>query len=119
MKKMIASFLPILILPFTCTLLLCGAAIAFLVSSGSLLLLREEGRNKVFIIPLLLLAAFLLWLRHYHGKCCQEKSSKSFGDYTLSLFLYMLFSMVIGIAFIIYIFIPWWIPNYQGGPLLP
>ena len=119
MKKSLVSLLPTLALPAFCCVLLCGAFLIFLVSSGALLILSDESRNKTFLIPLLLLVAFLFWLRSYYNKCCDRKGLKSFRDHTLTLILYLAFLVLVGLIFVVYIFIPWWIPNYQGGPLLP
>lgn len=119
MKKSLLSFLPTLALPAFFCMLLCGAFLVFLVSSGALLMFSNESRNKTFLIPLLLLAAFLLWLRYYYNKCCVREGSKSFSDHILVLLLYLAFSVLVGFLFVVYIFIPWWIPGYQGGLLLP
>lgn len=114
-KKFAGVTIPFLFFHVLC----CGALLFFLISSGYLLLLTNEGRGKTFLIPALLLGGLFLWLHHRHGKCCEKKGFKTFGDHTLSIILYITFSIIFGIAFMIYVFLPWWIPNYQGGPLLP
>ncbi|OGG15367.1 hypothetical protein A3D77_07545 [Candidatus Gottesmanbacteria bacterium RIFCSPHIGHO2_02_FULL_39_11] len=45
MKKVITGILPFLALHLFC----CGTLLFFLISSGYLLILREEGRNKIFL----------------------------------------------------------------------
>lgn len=115
MTKVFTGILPFLAIHVFC----CGTLLFFLISSGYLLVLSNEGRNKIFLLPILILLGFLIWYYRRHGKCCQNKGYKSLSDHILSIFLYFAFSFLLGIAFIIYIFIPWWIPNYQGGMLLP
>ena len=115
MLKFIGAAIPFLFFHLLC----CGALLFFLVSTGYLLLLSNEGKSKIFLIPVLLLGALFLWLHHRHGKCCEEKGYQTFGDRALGIILYMVFSFIIGIAFMIYVFIPWWIPNYNGGIILP
>ena len=115
MRKAIGAVVPFLFMHLLC----CGALLFFLISGGYLLLLRQEGTNKFFIIPALIVVGGIFWLYKYHGKCCQKKGYKSYGDHIIHYSLYILFSIILGIMFIIYIFIPWWIPNYRGGILLP
>lgn len=115
MKKFIGSVIPFLLFHLFC----CGALLIFLTTSGYLLLIRNEGRNKTFLIPILLLGGLFFFLHWYFGKCCEKKDHKTFGDHTILIILYIAFSFLLGIAFMIYVFIPWWIPNYTGGFLLP
>lgn len=115
MKKVATGIIPFLFMHLMC----CGALLFFLISGGYLLLLRQEGSNKIFLIPALLLSGGLFWLYRYHGRCCDKKDRKTFGDHIISYSLYIFFSMILGFIFIIYVFIPWWIPNYKGGILLP
>lgn len=97
----------------------CGALLGVLIASGSLFFLRQEGRNQVFLLPALGLAIVVFWWQRHHSHCCEEKGEKSLGDHFVSLALSLFFSLLLGTIFIVYVFIPWWIPNYQGGMLLP
>jgi len=118
--KEITKFGALQVIPIfgTCTLL-CGALIGFLITSGGLLLLATEGRNKTFIIPSLLLLGGIVYLYIKQQKTCSQKQCSTVVDKVIRMMLFMAISIVISIIFIIYVFIPWWIPNYQGGPLLP
>ena len=73
--------------------------------------MREEGRNKYFLFPILILGGLFFYLYHRNEKCC--------GNRFLTIVLYIGFSLIFGVAFMVYVFIPWWIPNYKGGYLLP
>ncbi len=115
MRKFIGTTIPFFIFHIIC----CGALLVFLTTSGYLLLIREEGRNKTFLLPLILLGLVLFLLHWYYGRCCDKKAHKSLGDHTLLTVLYIVFSFAFGVAFMVYVFIPWWIPNYKGGFLLP
>lgn len=115
MKKIGGFIIPFFLQHLIC----CGALLIFLTASGYLLLIREEGRNKTFLIPLLFLGGVFFFLYRYYGKCCEKKDHKTWGDRIILLTLYISFSFLLGIAFTIYVFIPWWIPNYRGGLLLP
>ncbi|MCL4387209.1 hypothetical protein M1307_02310 [Patescibacteria group bacterium] len=115
MKKFIGSVIPFFLFHLVC----CGALIVFLATSGYLLLIRQEGDKKTFLIPLLLLGGVLFWLHGRYDKRCCERGHKSFADQVVLISLYVAFSMIFGFAFMIYIFIPWWIPGYKGGLLLP
>lgn len=88
---------------------MCGAAIGFLISSGWLLFLADEGQRKTFLIPLLaILAIFYFIYKKY-------KHQSKFLHFSLYLSMSLLLSAVV----MLYIFIPWWLPDYKGGPLLP
>lgn len=115
MIKFLGSIVPYLIFHVFC----CGFLLIFLISSGILLLLSQEGENKTLLLPAILLGIALFWLHGNHGKCCEQKGYKTSTDWLISILLYISFSMIFGLIFMIYLFIPWWIPNYQGGPLLP
>ncbi|MBI4225557.1 hypothetical protein HY612_00415 [Candidatus Roizmanbacteria bacterium] len=115
MKKFIGSVVPFFFFHLVC----CGAFLIFLTTSGYLLLIRQEGDKKLFLLPLLIVGGLFFFLHSYWGRCCEKKGHKSFGDYIFLLTLYVVFSFIFGITFMIYVFIPWWIPNYKGGFLLP
>src|SRR3989338_3989178 len=115
MRKFIGTTIPFFFFHLIC----CGALLIFLTTSGYLLLIREEGRSKTFLIPILLLGGIFFFLHWYFGKCCEKKDYKTWGDHIILLTLYISFSFLIGIAVMIYVFIPWWIPNYKGGFFLP
>jgi len=115
MKHFIGAITPFLFIHLIC----CGALLFFLVSSGYLLLLSREASNKIFFLPALLLTALLFWLYLHHHRSCTFKGYKTFNDRLAGLALYLLLSLTAGFIFIIYIFLPWWIPGYQGGMLLP
>ncbi|OGK21699.1 hypothetical protein A2866_04520 [Candidatus Roizmanbacteria bacterium RIFCSPHIGHO2_01_FULL_39_8] len=114
-KKFIGSVIPFMFFHLIC----CGALLIFLTTSGYLLLIRQEGNKKILLLPLLLVGVVLFFLHWYWGRCCEKKGHKSLGDYIFMITLYIAFSSIFGIAFMIYVFIPWWIPNYTGGSLLP
>lgn len=97
----------------------CGALLGVLIASGSLFLLRQEGRDKSFFLPALGLVMVVFWWQRHHSRCCEEKGEKTIGDRVTGICLSLVFSLLLGTIFIVYIFIPWWIPNYQGGMLLP
>ncbi len=114
-KKFVGAAIPFLLFHILC----CGGLLFLLVSSGYLLILRQEGTNKIFLIPLLLLGGVTFWFYRYYGNCCRKKGYKTFGDHFFTFLLYFFFSFILGMIFMIYVFIPWWIPNYKGGFLLP
>lgn len=114
-KKLIGPALPFLGFHIFC----CGGLLFLLVSSGWLLILRQEGTNKTFLIPFLLAGALAFWVYRRYGACCRQKGHKTLSDHFFILLLYFLFSLILGLIFMIYVFIPWWIPNYKGGFLLP
>lgn len=101
-----------------CTIM-CGAAIGLLISSGYLLVLSNEGRNKTFLIPLLIAFAVAIYFYVENKKSCHEKGFSTAGDKMWGMITFMLVSMLFTALFMLYVFIPWWIPNYQGGSLLP
>lgn len=115
MKKIAGFGLPFVLTHFIC----CGALLFWLVSSGFLLTVSIEGRNRLFLIPALLVLGLLTYLYIHHGKCCKEKGEKTLKDYLVQFFIYSLIVIVFSIAFIVYVIIPLWIPGYEGGPLLP
>lgn len=115
MKKVFGFSVPF----FLSHLICCGALLFFLTGSGYLLILRQEGDTKIFLIPLILIASLVFWIYKYYGKCCKNKGHKTLTDHFLIGFLFFLLSIIASIIFMIYVFIPWWIPNYKGGPLLP
>lgn len=115
MKKFLGSIVPFFLFHLVC----CGGLLIFLTTTGYLLIIREEGRNKAFFLPLLAVGGFFFLLYSLHGKHCEKKGHKTLGDYSMSIFFYIGFSIIFGALLMIYIFIPWWIPNYKGGFLLP
>ena len=114
-KKFIGSTIPFFFFHLVC----CGALLIFLTTSGYLLLIRQEGDKKVLLLPLLLVGGIFFFLHWYWGRCCEKKGHKSIVDHIFMITLYIAFSFIFGTAFMIYVFIPWWIPNYKGGFLLP
>lgn len=114
-KKAASAAIPFLFMHLIC----CGGLLILLISGGYLLLLRQEGTNKIFLIPFILLSIGLFWLYRYHGNCCRQKRSQTYSDKLVSISLYFFLSMALGLMFMIYVFIPWWIPGYKGGMLLP
>lgn len=115
MKKIAGFAIPFLFQHLIC----CGALLFFLASSGYLLILRQEGDKKMFLLPSLAISAVLIFLYRYYGMCCERKGHKSLVDRVVLIFLYLIFSFLLGLIFMIYVFIPWWIPTYKGGLLLP
>lgn len=115
MKHFIGSIIPFLIFHIVC----CGGFLIFLTTSGYLLLVRQEGSNKLFLLPLLALSIvfFIIYIRKLRH--CKIENHSSMMDKGIIVITYALFSIMLGIAFMIYVFIPWWIPGYQGGALLP
>lgn len=114
-KKIAGGFIPFIFMHLLC----CGALLFFLISSGYLLILRQEGSNKLFLLPAIILAGMVFALYKHHGRCCNRKGHKNYADHIFSIFLYIALSIILGLLFMIYVFIPWWIPNYKGGILLP
>lgn len=114
-KKFIGALVPFFLFHIVC----CGALLFFLISSGWLLAIRQEGVNKLLLIPLLVSGVGLLGLHIYYGRCCKKAGKKSSGDHIFMTVLYIAFSITFGLVIMVYLFIPWWIPNYKGGPLLP
>src|SRR3989344_4999320 len=115
MKKVLGFMIPFTLQHIIC----CGALLFFLISSGLLLKFSQEGQNRIYLLPALFFAAFLIFLYFYYGRCCKQKGHKTFLDHGILLLIYLLISFVVGIIFMINVFIPSWIPGYQGGPLLP
>lgn len=103
MAKFFGSIVPFFVFHLFC----CGALLGILITTGYLYLLSQEGQNKIFLLPALGLTIIFFWLH------------KNVDNRLASILLYALFSLLFGLIFIIYIFIPWWIPNYKGGILLP
>lgn len=115
MKNFVGPIIPFLLFHLVC----CGGLLIFLTTSGYLLLVRQEGANKLFLLPLVALSVlfFVLYIRKI--KHCKMKNHTTMGDRGIIALTYVLFSLLLGIAFMIYVFIPWWIPSYKGGLLLP
>lgn len=90
-------------------IIMCGAAIGFLISSGWLVFLADEGQRKTFLLPLLAILAifYFIYKKHKHR------------SRILHFSLYFSMSLLLSAVAMLYIFIPWWLPNYKGGPLLP
>lgn len=115
MKKFAGLGLPFILTHFIC----CGVLLYWLIGSGLLLTISNEGTNKFFLLPILLILGILVFLYRRHENCCKAKTNKELKDYGIQFGLYSLFIIIFSLAFLIYIFIPWWIPGYDGGPLLP
>ena len=115
MKHFIGSIIPFLFFHLVC----CGGFLIFLTTSGYLLLVRREGSSKLFLLPLVGLGILFFTLYRRQVKHCNIKNHSTVMDHGIIMITYVLFSLFLGIAFMIYVFIPWWIPNYQGGALLP
>lgn len=115
MKHFIGSIIPFLLFHLVC----CGGFLIFLTTSGYLLLVRREGSNKLFLLPLIGLGALFFILYRRQIKHCAMKGHSTAMDHSVTIITYILFSLMLGIAFMIYVFIPWWIPDYKGGALLP
>lgn len=115
MKKFLGSVVPFLLFHLVC----CGGLIIFLASSGYLLLVSQEGNRKTYLIPLLVLGGIFFLINNRMNKHCEAKGHKSIGDQILLISFYVMYSVIFGIAFMVYVFIPWWIPGYRGGFLLP
>ena len=52
-------------------------------------------------------------------KSCQMEGHYGWGDKIVNFFFFLGFYLMISLAFMIYVFIPWWIPGYEGGLILP
>lgn len=115
MKKFIGSVVPFFLFHLVC----CGALIIFLATSGYLLLVYNEGVKKTYLIPLLLLGGLAFFIHNRYEKRCHDKGCKTWFDWIVLISFYIMFSFIFGLAFMIYVFIPWWIPGYKGGLLLP
>lgn len=101
-----------------CTVM-CSTLIGFFIASGTLLFLANEGRTKTFLIPLLLVFAIALYAYFENKKTCHTKGFSTTQDKLWGMITFMVVSLLFSILFMLYIFIPWWIPNYRGGFLLP
>ena len=115
MKKLLGTVIPFLITHLIC----CGTLLFFLISSGYLLTLANEGRNRLLLLPSLILFVGGIWLLHRHNRNCCRKTKKTLADWIFTFLLYGAIYFIFSWSFIVYIFIPWWIPDYQGGILLP
>ena len=104
---------------FSTHLLCCGALLAFLITSGYLLTLHHIGVEKRFFIPALIVPIVLFFVYREYKKCCNEVGRKTLFDRTVIFTLYIALSISVGLIFMIYFFLPWWLPNYSGGFLLP
>jgi len=115
MKHFIGSIIPFLLFHIVC----CGGVLIFLSTSGYLLLVRQEGTSKLLFLPLLAFSIlfFVIYIRKM--KQCKMKNHSTMMDKAIIGITYVLFSIMLGIAFMVYVFIPWWIPGYKGGTLLP
>ncbi len=112
MKKAIGGIIPFVVIHLIC----CGSILVFLTGSGYLLKLYNESQNKLFLIPSLI-SLWLAWrlLNHKDSDC---KHQKNLGEILWRIFLFIILYTVTSYIFITYLFIPWWIPGYTGGPLL-
>ncbi len=97
----------------------CGVLLTLLITSGYLLTIHHIGAEKKFLIPALIIIAVAYYIYREYKKCCMEVGDKTLFNQVSVIFLYFLLSLIIGLVFIVYVFVPWWIPNYTGGPLLP
>lgn len=104
---------------FSTHFLCCGALLAFLITSGYLLAFHHIGVERKFFIPALIISVILFFIYREYNKCFKEVNRKTFFDRIAIFVLYLAFSFSIGIIFMIYFFLPWWLPNYTGGFLLP
>ena len=118
MKKVLKIFGGLV--PFLAThLLCCGAALYFLWSSGLLLVMAREGRNRIFLMPMLAVGVVFFFIGRKHKKSCQMEGHYGWGDKLVNFLFFVGFYLMISLAFMVYVFIPWWIPGYEGGLLLP
>lgn len=115
MKKFIGSVVPFFLFHLVC----CGGLIIFLATSGYLLLVRQEGDKKTYLIPLLVLGGLVFYFHNRYNKRCNAKGCRTWVDWLILAAFYVTFSFIFGLVFMIYVFIPWWIPGYKGGLLLP
>ena len=112
MKKFIGGLIPFLTIHFIC----CGSLLVLLISSGYLLKLSNESQNKFLLVPALLLLIYI-WRQLQKDKECGHP--RSLGEKLCRLLLIMIIYLITSYLFIVYLFIPWWIPGYEGGALLP
>ena len=89
---------------------MCGAAIGFLISSGWLLIFADEGQTKIFLLPALLIGLlyFLFSQKYKH----QIKNFK----YHI-IFNYI--GILVGDFYALYIYSLGGCRIITGGPLLP
>ncbi|HKY74228.1 MAG TPA: hypothetical protein VJ246_02875 [Patescibacteria group bacterium] len=116
-KKSIASMIPMLIMHVLC----CGTMLYFLMTSGYLLFIRQEGEKKVWLIPILVFSTGLIIMSNMYAKktCIHGDGERTFSQNIFRFVMICLVSLMLSILFMVYLFIPWWIPNYTGGFLLP
>lgn len=99
-------------------LAVCGGAIIILASSGWLLVLSTEARNKTGLIPLLLLTAASYWLYRRQRDRCEQPKGRTLGNNVVKYGLSMLWVTLAVFVVFTYVVIPLWLPDYAGG-LLP
>lgn len=115
LKQRVAQILA----PIGICAVMCGATIGILISSGILLLLANESRDKIYFIPALIVFAIAIYLYKRNKKACRRKEFLTAKDKMCGMMLFMFIFIMIVIILTIYFFIPLWIPDYKGGVLLP
>lgn len=115
MKKLIASTIPMFFMHILC----CGAVLYFLMTSGYLLVIRQEGNSKIWFIPLIVSTVVLVTLITVYRKRTKKDGCCTVTQNVIHFGMSCLVFLLLSILFMVYFFIPWWIPNYRGGFLLP
>ena len=100
-------------------LAVCGGAIIILASSGWLLVLSTEARNKTVLIPLLLLTAASYWLYRRQRDRCETPKGRTVGNKVAKYGLSVLWVILLTFVLVTYVVIPLWLPGYTGQGLLP
>ncbi|OGD71929.1 hypothetical protein A2703_00915 [Candidatus Collierbacteria bacterium RIFCSPHIGHO2_01_FULL_50_25] len=115
MKKIVG-----LVIPFLAThVLCCGALLYFLWSTGLLISIAREGRSRVYFLPIFIIGLVFFWLHRSHKKACHLEGHFRWGDRVVNFLFFLTFYLMMSLVFIVYVFIPWWIPGYDGGLILP
>ena len=114
MKKFANLALPTVFIGAFC----CGGAILLLASSGWLLVLSTEARERHILLPLILLTIATIWLwRRQAGRCDLPGRTPKKYRYARDG-LYLLWLLLIGVILAVYLFVPFWVPGYTGGTIL-
>lgn len=115
MKKALGAALPFLMMHALC----CGTVLVFLVSSGYLLALRQEGSTRTWLFALLGVFFATLALQTWHRHHCAQAALSGKKHDVMRIAFSIVISLMLSLMFMVYVFLPWWIPNYNGGMLLP
>jgi len=89
MKHFIGSIIPFLLFHIVC----CGGFLIFLTTSGYLLLVRQEGTDKLFLLPLLAISIIFFALYMRKIKQCKMKNHSTMMDKGIIVMVLLLWFM--------------------------